>query len=234
MPSPTSRRPPQTASRVASCLAISAGEKKRMFSAETPSRMRVVCPRAAPAGAGWPVSPMRPTPAPDPDEHLNHRPPSDVRSRRRLRERERRLPPRRLGADLDLIDPLDPPEAAPAGGDDPRWEAVARRQRATADPGGHQQPPALAEREATAVAVRRRDHQAPARGSLPVHRGTSLGSPGPRPTHRGTPWGCPGPLRQQPVQPGALPLLLGVPPAGAVDGGAQDRKSTRLNSSHLG
>src|SRR6266508_1437047 len=141
--------------------------------------------------------------------HERHRESSSFGARRTSSERERRLPPWRVGAHLDPVDPLHPPEAPPARGDDPGGEAVAGRQRLAADARGHQQVPALGQRESPPVAGGRGDQHAPPPGGRARFPG-SLG------------W-------QQAVQPSALPVLLGVPAAGAVDGGPQPvRKGGQL------
>ena len=54
-------------------------------------------------------------------------------------ERERRLPPRGLVLDLDLLHPLHPPEPTAAGGDEPDRSAMAGGQRDAADVRGEQQ-----------------------------------------------------------------------------------------------
>jgi hypothetical protein len=51
-------------------------------------------------------------------------------------DRERALPPPRGGGQFDAVDPLDPPEAAPAGGDQPERTTVAAGQRAATHSGG--------------------------------------------------------------------------------------------------
>src|SRR6266508_3422800 len=70
----------------------------------------------------------------------------------RLGDRERGLPPRRRGLQLDPVDPFDPPVPAPAGGDQAQREAVPGRQLLVADAGGQQEVIEVVHREAYPVA----------------------------------------------------------------------------------
>ena len=57
----------------------------------------------------------------------------------RSADRERRLPPRRCGLDLDAVDPLDPPVTPPPGGHEAHREPVIGRQGRAAHLRGEQQ-----------------------------------------------------------------------------------------------
>ena len=106
---------------------------------------------------------LPPPPRPDVDHRLDHRgvvPPRPGGPSCRSGERERRLGPPRPPGQLDLVDPLDPPEPAPPGRDQPRRVAVPRRQRASLDRGREQQVVEVGQREVAVVAGERPDADA--------------------------------------------------------------------------
>src|SRR5919112_1962637 len=108
-------------------------------------------------------------------------------------DREWWLPPPWGRPQLDAVDPLDPPEAAAAGSDQAGREAVPDRERGATGAGGEQQPVEVADRELDPVAGARVDMEAPGAAGVGDQR---------RDRH-------------------ALPVLVGVPAAGAVEGRAQ-------------
>src|SRR4030095_14560053 len=91
--------------------------------------------------------------------------------------------------------PCAPPEPAAAGSDQAGGEAVPDGERGTAGAGGEQQPVEVADRELDPVAG----------GRVAAQAWAGVGA------------------AYQPRARHALPVLVGVPAAGAVEGGAQAR-----------